>query len=254
MLSVVVGFFVGSLVGATGIGGGILLTPLLIVVLHVSPIVAVGTALLIMSLTKVIAVLIHWRQNTIDFRLSSQLLSGSVPGAFVGSKMLVLLQDRLGQGVNDVLRTSIGICLMIFALVSVALDCRGVFNSLLQKDGALPVGTEKKAMAIGFAGGFLVSATSIGSGSLIMLLLLVYCKRRPAHLVGTDLFHGMILTMAAAIFHSRIGGIDLPILWRLLIGSIPGAMLGANVTMLMKPLWLRRVLLVLSAVGGFMML
>lgn len=254
LLSVFIGFFVGCLVAATGIGGGILLTPLLIVVLNASPVAAVGTALLFMALTKVCASLFHWRQNTVDFRLSAFLLLGSVPGAFTGSEVLLLVQHRFGEGINGALRIAIGVCLIVFAVGSLVLDSRRVLNSYLREDGRVRGRNLYKAVGIGFAGGFLVSATSIGSGSLIMLLLLVCCKIPPARLVGTDIFQGMILTTVAALFNSRIGLADLHLLGLLLIGSIPGAIVGVRVTTLIESLWFRRALLILSAVGGFMML
>lgn len=134
------------------------------------------------------------------------------------------------------------------------LDSRRILSSHLYKDGRLTGRDLHKATAIGFAGGLLVSATSIGSGSLIILLLLVCCKIPPARLVGTDIFHGMILTMAAALLHSRMGLADLHLLGLLLVGSIPGTIVGVKVTNLIESLWFRRALLILSAVGGFMML
>lgn len=256
--SLLIGFFVACLVTATGIGGGILLTPLLIVVLRIPPIVAVGTALVFMSITKASATVLHWRQKTVDFQLGSCLLLGSIPGAFAGAETLALLQAGMGQEVNGILRVGIGICLIGLSFFSLILDGLRNRSWLLQKDkdrdGVVERHERKNAIAIGFAGGFLVSATSVGSGSLIILLLLICCKRRAAVLVGTDIFHGMVLTLVAALLHFQVGSVDLHLLARLFIGSIPGVIIGIYISSLVRPFSLRTALLIFGVLGGFVMI
>lgn len=254
-LSLLLGLLVGCLVAATGIGGGILLTPVLIVVLHIPPVKAVGTALVFMSLTKVFAALHHWRQKTVDFRLASYLLLGSIPGALAGSEMLILLQARVGHEADFILQRGIGISLIFIAIISLIVDRLRDHRWLFTK-GKDDIGgslERKNAVVIGFVGGSLVSATSVGSGSLLLLLLIIFCRRSTTTLVGTDIFHGMLLTLIAALLHLRIGGIDSYLLARLLIGSVPGVVIGTYICILIRPFSLRTTLLVLSAVSGFVM-
>jgi uncharacterized protein len=249
------GLFVGCMVVSTGLGGGILLTPLLIVAFHVSPIVAVGTALFCMSLTKVCAAIFHWKQNTIDFRLAASLAMGSIPGALGGSLIFNSFHNSRGESFESYLRIFIGIVLIVIAALSLMLDVvSGWFQSVSVNSPGLPAHEQRCAACIGFIGGLLVSTTSVGSGSLVVLLLLMFCRPRPAVLVGTDIFHGMILTTVATIAHLRLNVIDFHLVALLLLGSLPGVLLGGRLATTMAPVLLRRTLLVLVVAGGLVML
>jgi len=254
--AVLIGCLVGCIVAATGIGGGVLLMPLLIIVLRVSPIAAVGTALLFMSGTKLWAVALHWRQHTVDFRLAGQLSLGSIPGAFAGAAALSALHARMGDGVNSFLRTAIGILLIAIPLLSIVLDAfkRGQPSAFGASALSQTRPEWKRAACIGLAGGFLVSATSVGSGSLIILLLLIWCRRPPVVLVGTDIFHAMILTAVATLIHLRMNPVNFAMAGQLLVGSLVGVAVGTRLSADMAPAWLRRTLLILAATGGLAML
>lgn len=232
-----------------------LLVPLLIIGLHISPVSAVGTALLFMSLTKGCAVLTHWKQNTVDFRLAANLLVGSIPGAIVGSLIFVFSHDRLGGSFNDYLRILIGIALVVIAALSVILDHLAKQPESLRENSPVLNGREPRHAAwIGLLGGLLVSSTSIGSGSLIVLLLLIFCRRSPVILVGTDIFHGMILTSVATLTHLQFSLIDTRLVELLLLGSVTGVFVGTRFAADLEPVFLRRTLMVLVAAGGLLML
>ena len=254
-LVILLGFAIGCIVAATGIGGGVLLMPALILLLHVSPVEAVGTALLFMCVTKTWATALHWKQATVDFRLAGYLAIGSVPGALIGSELLRAMHLRLGPGLDHFLRLAIATSLIFVALVSLVADFLKNRDSLpsranprLQREGL------RNAIWIGLAGGLLVSLTSVGSGSLIIILLLIFCPRPPVVLVGTDIFHGLILSSVAALAHLGIGHTDLRLLGLLTLGSTGGVLLGTRIAVGLGSVWLRRSLLVLAAAGGAAML
>ena len=255
ILLVVLGFVIGGVVAATGIGGGVLLMPALILILHVSPFDAVGTALLFMCITKIWATLLHWKQATVDFRLAGYLAIGSLPGALIGSELLRVTHLSLGQRMDHLLRIAIAISLILVASLSLVTD-------FLKNRRSLALGTNPKlereglrnAIWIGLAGGLLVSLTSVGSGSLIIILLLVFCPRPPVILVGTDIFHGLILSSVAALAHLGIGHTDLRLVGLLVLGSIGGVLLGTRIAVALASVWLRRTLLILAAAGGAAML
>jgi uncharacterized membrane protein YfcA len=234
------GFLIGFMVAATGIGGGVLLMPVLIVIFHVSPMAAVGTALLFMSVTKVWAVFLHWKQETVDFRLAGNVLIGSIPGAFVGSIAMAVLHHRMGDGINAVLQKAIGISLIVIALFALGLEWLKSHRRIIPKSLPANKNSElRNAIFIGFLGGFLVSATSLGSGSVILLLLLLFCPRTPMVLVGTDIFHAAILTTVAALIHLRFNPFELRLPGLLLAGSLPGVFLGVSMASRIAHVWLK---------------
>ena len=245
-LTVCIGFVVGFAVAATGIGGGILLTPLLTVVLRIPPMAAIGTALSFMSATKLVAVVLHWSQKTVDLRLVGQLTLGSLPGAILGAYVLAFVHARYGENLNSLLRPTIAVTLILIALLSVGLERHRPSQRASGNEGI-------KAIGIGFAGGVLVSATSVGSGSLIILLLLIFCPRAPVVLVGTDILHALILTTVAALLYLRMNIIDLHLVGLLLCGSVPGIIIGTRVSVTLAAAWLRTCLLILAMMAGVVM-
>jgi uncharacterized membrane protein YfcA len=255
VIAIFAGFFVGCCVAATGIGGGVILLPLLMLFFHVPSIIAVGTALLFMSITKLWAVLLHWKQKTIDLRLTLYLSIGSIPGALVGANTLNYLYVRTGEGANSFLQRAIGISLILIALLSMVADLLKTRDQAISQKYLVPKLSEAKyATWIGFLGGFLVGATSLGSGSVIILLLLIFCQRSPAILVGTDIFHAMILTTIATLIHLHLNPIDFRLAGTMLCGSVVGVLVGTRLAVALAPVWLRRTLLILAAASGLMLL
>lgn len=254
LYAALVGLTVGSLVGLTGIGGGALLIPLLIVVLDIPPIVAVGTGAAFAAMTKVGAAWLHWRQDNVDGRVVLYMSMGSIPGALVGVGVLGILRSHYGAGVNEILKSFIGVLLILIPVLM-------LLQVHLQNGGRKPprdhlpnwVKGRSGAVLIGFIGGSLVGITAIGAGSVIMMLLLLFLRRPPAVMVGTDIFHAVILAAVAALAHVGLGTVDFLLLAPLLVGSIPGALLGSCLTKTIQLVWLRRILFCSVVAAGLAM-
>jgi uncharacterized membrane protein YfcA len=220
---IAVSFLVGVTIGLTSMGGAALMTPFLVLVLGVRPVLAVGTDLVFASLTKVFGSWAHWRQGTVDFRVALRLAAGSVPGVLLGARFIVWLRTR-GMNADAAVRPAIGVALIFVAAVLLA----RVFWS-----GNLPFGAGLKSrerpatVAWGALVGFVVGLTSVGSGTLIAPFLLLLYPKSPARVVGTDIFHAMLLAGAGALFHAQAGNVDWRLLPVLLAGSLPGVMLGS---------------------------
>jgi len=255
ILSVLVGLLVGALVGLTGLGGGVLMLPFLILGLGVPPIVAVGSDLVFSFVTKIGGSIVHWRRGHVDWELAAIMAVGSIPGALLGVAALAYLRATHGAGVNEILRTLIGILLIVIPLLMMVQGWaqRADAKTLRER---LPgwINWYKGGILTGFVGGVLVGMTSVGSGSVIMLLLLLFYKRPPMVLVGTDIFHAVLLTGVTGLAHIGLGTVNFGLVGWLLVGSIPGVLLGSHFTSVVSAVWLRRVLLVLLIVVGLRML
>lgn len=247
----VVGLAVGSLVGLTGMGGGALLVPLLVLVLRVPPIVAVGTAAAFAAVTKIGAAWFHWRQDHVDLRTVLNLAMGSTPGAVLGVGLLSLLRSHYGAHTGEILKSLIGI-LLIFVPALIIVQDRVSMSTRQSLRERLPgwIQGRNGAMLIGFVGGGLVGVTAVGSGSIIIILLLVFLRRPPVIIVGTDVFHAVILAVVATVGHMALGTVDFHLLWSLLVGSVPGALIGSHLTASIQNVWLRRILLSTVIVAG----
>lgn len=227
---VVVGFLVGGLVGLTGMGGGLLMTPLLIVLYGFSPSMAIGTDLMYASITKWVGGWQHLRQNSVHLSLVGKLALGSIPGSLLGVGMIALLNRFTQVDVDHLLGQLLG-----FTFIGVALFM--IYHLLAGRitrspePSALTGGDRLRFIILGFVGGMLVGLTSVGSGTVFMAALLLFSRLPPALLVGTDIFHGAILTTVAGLAHLSIGTVDLGFLIPLLLGSIPGIILGSRLTL-----------------------
>ncbi|MGH9452708.1 MAG: sulfite exporter TauE/SafE family protein [Terriglobia bacterium] len=240
-----IGFVVGLLVGLTGMGGGAVMTPLLILLGWARPAVAVGTDLVWGTLTKLVGASVHYRQKTVDLKIVKRLALGSVPGAVAGILLLNYLR-RLGVDTMDrfVVRT-LGFTLICVAAVLLFRSWRKSPRRDLPPDGdpstfeARPWVTSALAAIVGF----LVSLTSVGSGSLIVPCLLILYPVIPIkRIVGSDIFHGLILVCVAAFGHLELGNINRSLLLGLWAGSIPGVWIGSKMTTLFPERLLRPVL------------
>jgi uncharacterized protein len=250
----IIGLVVGVLVGLTGVGGGALLVPILVITVHISPIVAVGTGTLFVAATKIGAGWQYYRQGHVDLRLVGRMTIGSVPGALLGVGCLALLRAHIGESVNSLLKVMIGT--LLIATPSIA-----VLKSYLERKGKkslrdrLPayINAKNGTIIVGFIGGCLVGMTSMGSGSIIMTLLLLFYSRSTTTLIGTDIAHSVILGAVAGAGHFALGTIDFRLLSALLLGSIPGAWFAAKVAPAMDTVWLRRFLFSVLVVAGVSM-
>jgi hypothetical protein len=250
LLKVLTGFTVGTLIGLTGLGGGVLLLPMLIFGLHVPAIMAVGSDALCNFFTKIPASIIHLIRGTVRRKVVLAMAVGSIPGSYLGVRLLVHLRELHGAGVNDFIKSAVGLLLVI--IPALLLFQKRIEDRLV---GRQPTMQSFAFMSvIGLVGGFLVGITSVGSGSIIMMLLLLFYSFPPKIMVGTDIAHAVILTGVTSLLHYRAGNVDLTLVGSLLIGSIPGGMLGSYLTTRVPVLWLRRILCTVLLMTGARML
>jgi uncharacterized protein len=226
------GMLVGFLIGLTGMGGGAMMTPLLLWSGWAAPTVAVGTDLVWNALTKTIGAAVHYRHKNVNLGLVWKLAMGSVPGAVVGLYLLKILKQSAGVGyVDHLIVRLLGGTLIV---VAVAIIFKNYIKMLLPAQGARSATMENlrgwPVPLLGFVVGIVVSFTSVGSGSLIVTtLLLMFPGEQLKRLVGSDVFHGVLIVGVAALGHWRLGDVNLPLVTGLLLGSVPGVWLGSVV-------------------------
>jgi uncharacterized membrane protein YfcA len=222
---VLAGLITGVMVGLTGMGGGALMTPMLVILFGVNPLTAVGSDLVVSLFMKPVGGLVHVRHGTVRWDIVRWLAAGSVVGAFGGAFLL----DRIGADqVGPLLRHAIGVALLATA-ATMALRPYLQRNSVTDPDAHEHRVRPLLTLVIGLVGGVLVGMTSVGSGSLIVvLLLLAYPALSSAELVGTDLVQAIPLVASAALGHYFFGDISFGLVGSLLIGAIPGAFIGAQ--------------------------
>jgi uncharacterized membrane protein YfcA len=220
------GFVVGFLVGMTGVGGGSLMTPLLVLVFGVHPAAAVGTDLLYACVTKAVGTVLHGFSHTVDWRITSRLAAGSVPAAAL--TLLILSQlDVHSSASSKVISLVLGLALIATAL---ALILRGrVLKFAVAHAGDLDRRrTILLTVATGAVLGVLVPVSSVGAGALgITALVMLYPSYRMARIVGSDIAHAVPLTLLSGIGHWLLGSVTWVLLGSLLVGSIPGIILGS---------------------------
>ncbi|MEJ7797036.1 MAG: sulfite exporter TauE/SafE family protein [Solirubrobacteraceae bacterium] len=223
------GFGVGVLVGLTGIGGGSLMTPLLVLFAGVPPVVAIGTDLAYGAVTKTLGGWRHLRKGTVDLGISKWLAVGSVPGALTGVWLLDRLHEAYGKSFEPALLLVIGVVLLIVALTVLG---RALFMPKLVARERESVEqtrrTKVTAVSIGAILGLILGVTSVGSGALVGLALILVFKLTPHRVVGTDVFHAAILLWAAGLAHFVSGNVDLVLMGTILVGSLPGVLVGTN--------------------------
>ncbi len=228
LLAILSGFGIGAIVGMTGVGGGSLMTPLLISVFRLSPALAIGTDLWFAAVTKFSGAVAHHRHGHVDYRIAGRLLAGSIPASLATIAMMHL--TGVSKGWASALTFALGIALL---LTAVTVAWRKVWLVLgLKLERWLP--EQRKAgftVAAGVVLGVLVSLSSIGAGAVGATMILLLYPRLPAQrLVGTDIAHAVPLTLVAGIGHATLGHVDWSLLAALLIGSLPGIWLGAQLT------------------------
>ena len=230
-LIVIFGFGVGVLVGTTGIGGGSLMTPILILVFGFKPTTAIGTDLAYGAVTKTVGGWRHWKQRTVDFGLSTWMAFGSVPAAVGGVYVLHLLENAFGKDFDNALLIAVAGALLLTGIVILARLL--LINGELNERHSSPLERRHKiaAVLLGASVGFVLGVTSAGSGSLIAVGLIMLFRLTPRRVVGTDVFHAAILLWAAALAHVVAGNVDFALAGTILLGSIPGVWIGSGLTM-----------------------
>ncbi len=251
--AVIIGFGlgVGILVGMTGIGGGSLMTPLLILVVGTPPVTAVGTDLAYGAVTKTVGGYKHARQRTVDFQLSKWMAFGSVPAAVGGVVALEALERAIGDDLTPLLISVLaGVILLTGALTLF----RAIFlkQLVLKERETITLARRSKtaAVLIGVLVGFMLGVTSAGSGALIALFLILLFRLAPQRVVGTDVFHAALLLWAAAIAHIVAGNVDFALAGTILLGSVPGVWIGSHLSVRLPAGTLRTILGVVLVGAG----
>lgn len=226
--TIAAGFGVGLIVGLTGVGGGSLMTPLLISVFHLDKAVAIGTDLWFAGLTKVSGSVAHHRHGHVDYRIVKLLLAGSIPGSI--ATLAYMHWVGLTKSANSALTFALGIALVLTAVTVVL---RPVWHrvGLYLERWITPQRQPGLTVACGLLLGVLVSLSSIGAGAVgATLILLLYPRLETRRLVGTDIAHAVPLTLVAGIGHATMGNVHWVLLTELLLGSLPAIWLGARLT------------------------
>ncbi len=265
----IVGLFIGFLVGLTGMGGGSLLAPIMILVFRIPPVWAVGTDIAYSTVTKALGSVVHIRQKNVNFKVALWLACGSVPATFLSVSLVQYIRKHYGTVVNGIILHTLGFTLLLVAVLLVLKPL--IMHRLDQKR----IETQKQAelkgemdltkrsnhwekwyrplvtALVGAFVGFLVGLTSVGSGTLIIVSMAFLFPRITAkELVGTDIFQAFMLLAAGAIAYLSAGTINWPIVGMLLIGSLPGVFLGSKLSKFIPDRYMRPVLATVLVISG----
>ena len=231
-------FGIGIVVGLTGMGGGALMTPVLVLFFNVPPLAAVSSDLVASAVMKPVGSIVHLRRGTVHLGLVKWLCIGSVPGAFSG--VLIARAFGKGQEVQDVIRIALGVALLLAAIGLTVRAYLRLVEHARRRDGRAPPLPQGRpsvdlrvlpTVALGLAGGIVVGMTSVGSGSLIIIALMaLYPTLKASELVGTDLVQAVPLVASAAAGHILFGDFKLDLTTSLLLGCIPGVWAGAHLS------------------------
>ncbi len=225
---VLFGLGIGVLVGMTGMGGGSLMTPLLILIFGIQPTTAIGTDIFYSAVTKTVGGWRHFRMKTVNMELVRWLATGSVPAAVAGVALVSVLQDHIGEErLDSLVYAVLGGTLLMVGIVTLARAL--ILRTLIDERERFEVERRHKvaAVVIGATTGFVIGITSAGSGTVIAILLIAVYRLAPKKVVGTDVFHAAILLWAAGIAHWVGGNVDFVLAANILLGSVPGVVIGA---------------------------
>lgn len=234
---IIAGFIVGFLVGLTGVGGGSLMTPILLFFFHIKPALAVGTDLLYASITKSVGILAHGKLGNIDWRIVKLLAAGSVPASMATILFLRTIDVDSHEAIATI-KFSLGIALII---TSAAVLLRTKLMNWLAKETLIPEQyVASSTVVLGIILGGLVTLTSVGAGALgVTALIVLYPHKKITTIVGSDIAHAVPLTLVAGLGHASLGTVDYNLLGVLLIGSIPGIYIGSHLSAKVAEHWIR---------------
>lgn len=265
-----VGLLIGFLIGLTGMGGGSLLAPIMILVFRIPPVWAVATDITYSTVTKGLGSIIHMRQKQVNFRVALWLAVGSVPATLVSVLLVRYIRQHYGNIINGIIIHAIGFTLLLVAVLlfvkpyimqyidrrniqrqkqEAALEQETLSNKPRQeKQWSRPLATA----LVGAIVGFLVGLTSVGSGTLIIVsIAFLYPRLSTKELVGTDIFQAFLLLLAGVVGYFNSGAINWAIVGLLLIGSLPGVYLGSKASKFIPNRFLNPVLATVLAISGF---
>ena len=247
------GLIVGCIIGLTGMGGGALMTPVLVIIFHVTPSAAISSDVVASFFLKPIGGGVHMRHGTVNWRLVRWLSVGSVPAAFLGA---YVIDQVASKGLEDRVKQILGVVLLLAAaamLVKVVVQARrgAAPHEMMDQRLVRPVPT----LLIGVIGGFLVGMTSVGSGSLmIVMLMLLYPTLSSREMVGTDLVQAIPLVGAAAVGHLLFGNLVFGLTTSVLVGAIPGVYFGAQISARASDRFIRPVLVAVLSISALKLL
>ncbi|HEX3041486.1 MAG TPA: sulfite exporter TauE/SafE family protein [Solirubrobacterales bacterium] len=228
---VLFGLGIGVLVGMTGMGGGSLMTPLLILIFGISPTTAIGTDIFYAAVTKTVGGWRHLKMKTVNMDLVKWLAIGSVPSAVGGVLLVSWLQTQVGEDrLDELVYAVLGGTLLMVGIITLTRAL--ILRNLIDERDRFEVERRHKvaAIVIGATTGFVIGITSAGSGTVIAILLIAVYRLSPKKVVGTDVFHAAILLWAAGIAHWVGGNVDFVLAGNILLGSIPGVVIGASLS------------------------
>ena len=249
---VIFGFAIGVMVGMTGMGGGSLMTPLLILIFGINPVTAIGTDIFYAAVTKTVGAWRHLRMRTVNMGLSLWLAAGSVPASVTGVWAISVLQSKIGEDrLDEVVYALLGGTLLMVGIITLARAL--ILSNLIEERDDFKIERRHKiaAVAIGATTGFVIGVTSAGSGTVIAILLIAVFRLTPTKVVGTDVFHAAILLWAAGIAHWVGGNVDFGLAGNILLGSVPGVIVGAHFATRAPTGFLRTALGVVLVASGF---
>lgn len=225
---IIFGLGIGVLVGMTGMGGGSLMTPMLILIFGIQPTTAIGTDIFYSAVTKTVGGWRHLRMETVNMELVKWLALGSVPAAVLGVAVISVLEDRIGADrLDSLVYAVLGGTLLMVGIITLARAL--ILRNLVDERDRFDVERRHKvaAVLIGATTGLVIGVTSAGSGTVIAILLIAVYRLAPKKVVGTDIFHAAVLLWAAGLAHWVGGNVDFTLAANILIGSVPGVVIGA---------------------------
>jgi len=249
---VLFGLGIGLLVGMTGMGGGSLMTPLLILIFGTQPTTAIGTDIFYSAITKMFGSWRHLRLGTVNMELVKWLSFGSVPAAVTGVALVSVLERHVSEDrLNSLVYAVLGGTLLMVGIITLTRAL--VLRNLIEERDRFEVEKRHKvaAIAIGATTGFVIGITSAGSGTVIAILLIAVYRLSPKKVVGTDIVHAAILLSAASVAHFFGGNIDFGLAGNILVGSIPGVIVGAALSGKAPQGFIRTALGVVLIASGF---
>jgi uncharacterized membrane protein YfcA len=256
LTSILAGFLVGFLVGLTGVGGGSVMTPYLVSGMGVSAPIAIGTDMIYSTVTKLVGSVQHYRQRSVNLELALFMGLGSIPASLLGVRTLQWIKGSFDPGeVQSILITIISITLVV---VGASLVFRAFMpgkwteRRISKWDGKGPMSARRRVFTVifGATGGYLVGLTSIGSGSIMAVILLLLYPLSPAVVVGTDVTHATVLSLVTGVAQTFGGNVDFPLTAALSVGGIPGVLIGSRIAPLLPSKPLTVMLAVLLVIVG----
>ncbi|MDQ2713511.1 MAG: sulfite exporter TauE/SafE family protein [Chloroflexota bacterium] len=265
-----VGLLIGILVGLTGMGGGSLLAPIMILFFRIPPVWAVGTDIAYSTVTKAVGSIMHIRQKDVNFKVALWLACGSVPATLLSIGLVQYIRKHYGDTINGVIIHAIGFTLLFVAVMLLIkpylmkyLERRKLAAGKQRAEQGETASAEKEGLwvrryrplvtiLVGAVVGFLVGLTSVGSGTLIIVsLAFLYPRLTPKELVGTDIFQAFMLLAAGVVGYIGAGTINWPVAGLLLLGSLPGVVIGSRASKYMPDRFMRPVLATVLVISGW---